>query len=124
MEIQRKTSNCIRLSQIKELGIKPTKAEFEIHESLSYYEIKLSKDFMIGSILWFEKLQQANSKVGIYPEPEFSRVLANYLYYICEISTHIGLDSLCLLLKSPLKEFIDLSNLRMTCFYLRALRHK
>jgi glycosyltransferase involved in cell wall biosynthesis len=124
MDIQRKTANKIRLSQINELGIKPTKAEFEIHELVSYYEIKLSKDFIIGSKLWLEKLQKANSKVGIYPEPEFSRILAYYWYHIFEISTSIGLDSLHLLHKSTLKNYIDLSNIRMTNFYLRALRQK
>lgn len=118
---QKKVANNVRYSQIKELGINPTKDEFEIHESLSYYKIESSRDFIIRTKLWLEKLQHTNSKVKIYSEPAFSRILADYWFFICSTSTTIGLDSWYLFNKSVLYNSIKLSEIQKVKYILRAM---
>jgi hypothetical protein len=118
---QIKAANDIRLLQIEELGIKPTKEEFEIHESLSYYKIEPSKNYLIKTKFWLEKLQHENSIVNIYPEPEFSIVLAKYWYFVCKFSTNIGLNSWYIFNKSILRKSISLPKKRESKFFLQAM---
>lgn len=107
--IQKEASGNIRRSQIRKLGINPTKAEFEIHEALSYHTFEANKYFILRAKSWLEKLQDANSKTNIYPEPAFSNVLASYWYDVCSDSINLGLGSWCLFHYSKLYKFADLS---------------
>lgn len=88
--IQKKVSCDIRLSQIRKLGINPTKLELETHETLSDHTFEISNDFIHNAKLWLEKLQAANSRMRIYPEPAFSNVLLMYWYTVCYDSVKLG----------------------------------
>lgn len=110
--IQKGVSSNIRLSQIKKLGINPTKVEFEIHEALSDYTFTVNKDYVLQIKLWLEKLQDANFKMNIYPEPALSKVLVNYWYVTCRDSLNIGLNSWRLFNHSKLSKSADLPYLK------------
>lgn len=116
--IQKKASGNIRLSQIKKLGINPTQAELEIHEALCYHDFEMNKNFIPRVKSWLEKLQAANSKINVYPEPAFSNVLANYWYEACCDSISLGLGSWRLFCNSKLYRFSDISYRRkLRLFY-------
>lgn len=106
---QKEISNKLRLVQIRELGITPTKDEFEIYESLCYYNIELNKKNINRAKSWLEKLKDANSKMKIYPEPSFSNVLGSYWFFVCYNSAYSGLDSWNLYYSSKLNKFVNLS---------------
>lgn len=117
---QRLVANKIRLAQIRDLGINPTKEEFEIHEALSYYEIDHNKKFLLQVRFWLEKLKIANSEVKMYPEPAFSAVLGQYWYHACKTSTYSGLDSWNIFKESKLSKSISLSPVQKTKFILKS----
>jgi glycosyltransferase involved in cell wall biosynthesis len=106
--IQKGVSSNIRLSQIKKLGINPTTSEIEIHEELSNYTFTVNKDYVCKAKSWLEKLQDANFRMNIYPEPAFSKVLLNYWYVICRDSLNVGLNSWHLFNCSKLSKSVDL----------------
>jgi glycosyltransferase involved in cell wall biosynthesis len=117
--IQKEVSGNIRLSQIRQLCINPTKVEFETHEALSCYIFESNKDFISNAKSWLEKLQYANSRVKIYPEPAFSSVLANYWHSVCCNSINIGLDSWRLFHDSKLSKYANISYSKKIILFLK-----
>lgn len=111
--IQKELTNNIRLSQIKQLGIDPSEDEFQTHQLLLFldrvHKFKVNQDFSYQAKSWLEKLQKANSKTKIYPEPFFSNTLAGYWYYTCCNSMHPYLYSWNLFYSSELSKFANLS---------------
>lgn len=101
---QKDMSDEMRLSQIRQLGISPTKLESEIHEAISDFRYEKSEEFIHSAKSWLEKLQAANSKMSIYPEPAFSKVLANNWYYVCCNSGYSGVNSWNLFYKCNLSK--------------------
>jgi glycosyltransferase involved in cell wall biosynthesis len=108
-DIQKGVSGKIRLSQIRKLGINPTKAEFEVHEAISNHTFKADKHFILLAKSWLEKLQATNSEKNIYPEPTFSKVLVHYWYDVCCSSIDLGINSWRLFNNSRLCKFANLS---------------
>jgi glycosyltransferase involved in cell wall biosynthesis len=117
--VSQEVANKIRLSQISQLGITPTKAEFEIHEDLSYYKFGANEDFRFSAKAWLEKLQDANLKMKIYPEPAFSNVLASYWYIVCFTPINLGLDSWHQFHNSKLSKSANLSDIPIKMLLLR-----
>ncbi|MDR7666382.1 glycosyltransferase [Methanosarcina sp. Z-7115] len=118
---QKLVANNIRLAQIRELGINPTKKEFEVHEALSYYEIDHNKKFVLQVRFWLEKLETTNLEMKIYPEPAFSAVLGHYWYHACKASTYLGLNAWNLFNESKLSNSISLSPVQKIKFILRSI---
>lgn len=115
LAIQKEVTNKIRLSQIRQLGIEPSKAELQTHEMLSQLHVygpAATKDFVYHAKNWLEKLQTANLKVKIYSEPAFSSVLADYWYSSCCNSARLGLHSWNLFHNSELSKSANLSNIQ------------
>lgn len=118
---QKYVANNIRLAQIKELGINPTEEEFKIHEALSYYVIHYNRKFILEVIFWLEKLRTSNFEMKIYPEPAFSTVLGQQLYFVCKNSTYLGFDSWNLFNESKLSKSVGLSIAQKTKFLLKCI---
>lgn len=118
---QRSVANNIRLAQIRELGINPTKEEFEVHEALSCYEIGHNRKLILQVSFWLEKLINANLEMKIYPEPAFSAVLGHYWYHACNASTYLGLDSWDLFNESKLSKSICLSPVQKIKFIIKSI---
>ncbi len=117
--ISKEVANKIRLSQISQLGIAPTKAELEIHEALSYYRFRGAENFKLGAKAWLEKLQDANLKMNIYPEPAFSSVLASYWYAVCFTPINFGLDSWRQFHDSKLSKSANFSDIPLSVLLVR-----
>ena len=77
--------------QLKQLNVLFSDNEKQIHRKLGAWEFDESKDFVALANAWLLKLQNANSKKHIYPEPEFTYVLAERWFFVCNAATGLGL---------------------------------
>lgn len=73
----------IQERQMKLLNIPYTENEKQIHQKLGTWEFDKSIDFLKAANKWLLKLQNANSEKRIYPEPEFTNVLAERWFFAC-----------------------------------------
>lgn len=98
---------------IKYLGIETSENELEIHWKairLTSIDNKLSEQYILDVKQWLEKLHEKNKVTNIYPEPYFSKQLANRWFWNCFKVKRIGIrawkiyfqSSLCKLYKKPL----------------------
>lgn len=72
---QQVEAGMIRLEQIHELGITPTKEEFEIHQTLSNGILPANQELIQ---LWFQKLENANNHLGYYPKQALAKLLSEF----------------------------------------------
>ncbi len=107
--VQKEVINNIRLSQIRQLGIAPSKVESQTHNILGNHEFSKNKYFIYDAKSWLEKLQKTNSKIKIYQEPLFSNILADYWFNTCHNSMHAGLHSWNVFHSFELSKFTSLS---------------
>lgn len=75
--IQVESSNAVRLRQIHNLGIKPTKKEFEVHSAVSNWLITSEKSFVTAAEKWLRKLIMANLKTKRYTQSSLAKVVAS-----------------------------------------------
>lgn len=118
---QKEVANKIRLSQLRQLEINPSKIEFQTHEMLSQLHIcgpGVNKEFVYHAKNWLEKLQSANLRMKIYSEPSFSTVLADYWYSACCNSLNSGFDSWSVFNNSKLSNYTNLSYFRKAVLLL------
>jgi len=120
-EIQKKTSNEIRLMQIKKLGVNPSKEELELHQNLSTYNFQSSEDFLRRTIAWLLKLSNANKESKYYPEPSFSKVLAEQWFFCCHNATKLGLVTWKIFWHFPLSREIQLGYKRKIVLFIKCL---
>jgi glycosyltransferase involved in cell wall biosynthesis len=106
---QRQSSMRIRMAQIEELGIRPTKLELELHQSLSMWEFRASEEFIMRAEDWLQKLRLANMKSSLYPEPAFSQVLGERWFAICSAAAQLGRWTFDTFWRSPLSRAASLS---------------
>lgn len=81
----------IQERQLKQLNVLFSDNEKQIHRKLGAWEFDKSKDFVELAHAWLLKLQKANSENHIYPEPEFTYVLAERWFFVCNAATGLGL---------------------------------
>lgn len=90
-EQQLHSAGKVRRSLLWELGIDPSEQEFEIHQMLSALTrpIRFSfQDLPVAYQLeriddWLCRLKEVNDASGIYPEPQFSRMLIERWVGVC-----------------------------------------
>lgn len=87
---QNKFARQIRLMQLEELGLKPTKAELDIHEAISEWRLAGDKDVIQAAEDWLMKLKRANALQAQYPEAAFSQVLGSYWLGLCMRHARLG----------------------------------
>jgi Glycosyltransferases involved in cell wall biogenesis len=80
----------IQERQIKMFDIIYTDDEKQIHRKLGAWGFDESIDFLTHANKWLLKLQNANSKKHIYPEPEFTNVLAERWFFACRGASGLG----------------------------------
>ncbi|TGU72287.1 glycosyltransferase [Geomonas terrae] len=91
---QMESSGRVRRDLLRELGIDPTPEEFEVHQLLSaltrpvHFPIQnLPVPEQLARIdAWLCKLKRANDARGIYPEPQFSRMLVERWVGVCVVN--------------------------------------
>lgn len=90
-EEQMQSAGEVRRSLLLELGLQPDAEEFEIHQMLSALTRPLSFKFQGLPVAyqleridrWLCRLMDANTRAGLYPEPEFSRMLIERWVGVC-----------------------------------------
>ncbi|WMW22220.1 glycosyltransferase family 2 protein [Methanolobus mangrovi] len=93
--------------QIKRLGIIYSDDEKLIHQKLGAWAFDESIDFLTLTNKWLLKLQSANSEKQIYPEPEFSCVLAERWFFACRAVSKLGLTTFLMYWSSPLRKYCE-----------------
>ncbi len=73
----------IQAAQLRRLGLNPTPEELEIHLCLGVKKVRPHIKLLRDANLWLHKLEAANRAIGLYPEPEFSRVLQERWISLC-----------------------------------------
>jgi glycosyltransferase involved in cell wall biosynthesis len=118
---QHQSAQLIRVKQIMELGIEPSKEEAEIHSKISLYKFEKSEIFVKQSEQWFLKLQRANHGRSLFPEPDFSKVLAAKWLKLCYATPNLGFWTFKTFWRSPLRRYIQLSWKTRTKFLIRCV---
>lgn len=70
--------------QLYEIGINLTPEELEIHNLVSDVRFGKASPWISDAGKWFLKLKKINQEKKIYPEPEFSQVLAEKWFDVCK----------------------------------------
>lgn len=91
---QLRSAGEVRRALLRELGVQPDREEFEIHQMLSSLTRPVAfryQDLPVGEQLegidrWLCKLKEANDRAGIYPEPQFSRMLVERWVGVCVLN--------------------------------------
>ena len=112
----------IRFVQLLDLGIAPLSDEMDIHQKISRWHFSPDKLFVEQVEKWLCKLKEANMAKNIYPEPEFSLVLAERWVGACEAATINGYWTLDKFYSSPLFSFVKICNIKKIIFFLKCLR--
>ena len=108
-EAQETSADAIRLRQIHELGIEPTKEELFIHHCINRYKSGNAREYIDDVSAWLIKLKLANGGKFLYPEPAFSQALGERWFEICYYSSCLGLSVWKAFWNSPLSSTAPLS---------------
>lgn len=76
--------------QLSYLLISPTEEEIALHHSCMRVDSGFGKEEIIKIENWFLKLKSSNGKVHVYHEQEFSCILNQKWFHICNSSTRHG----------------------------------
>jgi Glycosyl transferase family 2 len=111
----------VRREQVERLGLRPTPDEIALHEAISTSQFQPAKDFITRAGSWLQKLRAANQRTGVYAEAEFSRVLGQRWYWVCRLSTGLGLWSWRTFRRSPLSRAAQINPLAQLKFGARCV---
>jgi glycosyltransferase involved in cell wall biosynthesis len=75
---------------IHRLGIRPTEDDMKVHEALALGKMPATRVFVDRAEAWLLRLRDANMESRVFPEPEFSGVLAGHWYRTCRWATSLG----------------------------------
>lgn len=100
------------------LGISPSPEEMELHSSLCLRNFEPSLAFLRRTEKWLLKIQNANLISASYPEPFFSKVVANQWFGVCERSTRCGLKTAYYYSSSPFSRSANVFSLSRIRFFL------
>lgn len=90
-EKQKESLRLIHEKNIKRLKITLKESDYAIHRAISTYNVEKDQDFIIKTNIWLIKLKRANDLLRIFPNPTFSQLLANRLFWICYNVNTLGL---------------------------------
>lgn len=79
-------------------------ADVDIHTRLGLWQFKSDRSFIEKSEKWLLKLKYCNAFEKIYPEPEFTYVLAERWFFVCRAATGLGLITWAMYWNSPLRK--------------------
>lgn len=111
---QQRFADIVRRVQLEEIGIFPSDEELLLHAGPSLR----SKEYVQRSREWLCRIQAANDKAGIYPEPALSRVLGERWFSICKSSTRLGGWTWEMFRKAPFSRMVPVwqrSRLALKC---------
>ncbi len=91
------------------------------HDALSQWKMEASYSFLFKAEFWLLQLVEANASKQVFPEPFFSREVAERWATLCRHATCLGLGIVQYYRRSPLCAYGKLSLYEMTVFLLQAL---
>ena len=117
--VKRQTARRIRAKQLTALGLAPSEAELDLHESISLWNVAPTREGIAAAHAWLMKLVEANRASGLYPQAPFRRVLAQRWDAICAAATRLGPWTLRTYWRSPLRNDTGLKGAKLLMFCLR-----
>lgn len=117
---QQKSADLIREKILKDMQITLTQEMMVIHQSISKWEFIISKQYITESCAWLNKLCEVNRTQSFFPEPEFSKILAERWYRICRKGQKLGLWTWKKFWNSPLSHHIHVSLKNNIGFWLKS----
>jgi glycosyltransferase involved in cell wall biosynthesis len=81
----------VRRALLKQMDADFTEEEARLHEQIGAQTFCCSRDFVRRAEAWLRKLAETNRRTGAYPEPVFSRVLADEWHYVCDRNSYRSL---------------------------------
>ncbi len=109
----------VREAQIRTLGICPSAEEAAIHQALSTGKKAATKEFVDGAGAWLWKIKNANDVARIYPDPVFTKDLANRWFDVCKSTTALGMWTWRAFRTSPLSRYRDVRWKKRITFALK-----
>lgn len=101
-EEQLSSAMSIRSFLFVALGINPSAEELKIHREISLGRLRADKQFVALAQVWLHRLKEANRQTLLFPEPDFSRILASLWLSVCKVGAGFGLWTLAMFVKSKL----------------------
>jgi glycosyltransferase involved in cell wall biosynthesis len=99
----------VRQNLLRKLGVEFSEKEFQLHQDLSNSKFQMTTDFVEAVEKWLHKLQRINQRKGLFPEPDFSKVLSERLYRTCRHTQKLGWGIWKIFWNSSLSSFMDLA---------------
>ncbi len=116
---RRRQAGRVQRSLLEHLNLPPSDWELSLHQALSDWKIESSRRFISAVDAWLRKLESGNERTGCYPEPAFSRVLAERWFYACNLATELGWWTWNAFWGSPLASGARLESRKKVDFALR-----
>lgn len=82
--------------------------DIEIHTKLGLWQFTSDRSFIENSERWLVKLKYFNELRKIFPEPEFTYILAERWFFVCNAATGLGLITWSMYWNSPLKKYSEI----------------
>jgi glycosyltransferase involved in cell wall biosynthesis len=118
---QIRTENNIDIKALNKLGIDFTEEELELHRNVWHWNIPVASDILRRTDVWLRNLQQANQGRIIYPEPAFSRMLAERWLFACSVSSELGWEAWQMFWDSPLSRYIAQHQFKKMVFFIKCV---
>jgi glycosyltransferase involved in cell wall biosynthesis len=119
---QMEAAGRVREAQLRRLGLRQTAEELEIHQAIAEWRFRPDHLFLMQSQAWLLTILRANQEKRIYPESEFSQVLAQRWFEVCNtVATRMGLKAGIAFWRSPLRSVTRLSVKKTWVLAIRCL---
>lgn len=103
------------------LGIQSDDEMIQTYHYIATGKHPINIDFLKLAEKWLLLLLENNLKHKVFPERAFSEILAQKWFYLCWMSTQLGLMPYFLYLKSPLSKYKNLSFNEVIKFPLKSI---
>lgn len=94
----------IHKRQLEQMNVIYGDEEKQIHEKIGAWKFDASTDFVVLANSWLLKLKNVNDQTYFYPEPQFTRVLAERWFFVCRAASVLGLTTWSIYWESPLRK--------------------
>ncbi len=94
----------IHRSQLHGLGIDASPDELSLHAAIALLQFRPTRESLLRAEVWLRRLRAANDAVRQYPEPAFSRLVAERWYQLYLHSARLGPWAWRTFRRSPLAE--------------------
>lgn len=91
LDEQTRFADIVRYRQVEKFGLVIEPQESDIHCKISTGRFEVNKEFVEKAEKWLIRLLKRNEKIHLYPEAEFSQVLGEMWFRVCNGARGLGL---------------------------------